>query len=100
MWGLDEQQEHRARQDRSLRDVSQEGDEMKWHKVEAGEYVLRDDNGAALGRVVKTGVNGRDDYPWDWSLQHVYLGVRTTGCTDTMSEARELVEMRLREESE
>ena len=70
---------------------------MKWHKMEAGEYVLRDDDDAPLGRVVKTGVSGRDDYPWDWSLEHVYAGVRTTGSTETMSEGRELVEIQLRE---
>lgn len=65
---------------------------MKWGKVQAGEYVLSV-GGVVVARVVKTGVAGRDDYPWDWSLEYVVPGVRTTGNADNMADAREAAEI-------
>lgn len=39
-----------------------------WVKVEAGHYVLHDSDGRVVATAVKTGVAGRDLYPWEWSV--------------------------------
>lgn len=40
--------------------------DVRFKRAEAGEYTAMDAGGNAIGRVVRTGEPGRDDYPWDW----------------------------------
>lgn len=61
---------------------------IRFSKIEAGNYVARDDDGNVVGYVSKTGTH-LDNYPWDWSLVGDRLhGQANTGVADTLRSAK------------
>lgn len=63
---------------------------IRFSKIAAGHYVALDHYGNLVANINKSGTH-LDDYPWDWRLEVPTTYRYTTGVSDTLRSAKQLI---------